>query len=87
MTEVATLASWLYVLYDGQLVLQGPPRTIFTQGDILRQWGLVEPPLSELLALLRKQGVVIPEEVFTLDEAFEALQKMRMHRQREKYHV
>jgi hypothetical protein len=38
----------------------------------------VEPPLSELLALLRDEGVAIPEEVLTLDEAFEVLQKVRM---------
>ncbi|GAC1378578.1 MAG: energy-coupling factor transporter ATPase [Ktedonobacteraceae bacterium] len=74
MAEVAALASWLYVLHNGQLVLHGPPRTIFTQNEALRKWGLVEPPLSELLTLLRKQGLDIPENVLTLDEAFTALQ-------------
>ncbi len=74
MTEVATLTSWLYVLYNGKLVLQGPPRTVFTQHDALHQWGLAEPPLSELLSLLRQQGLDISEDVFTLDEAFAVLQ-------------
>jgi len=76
MTEVATLANWLYVLHDGRLVMQGPPRSVFAQGDALRTWGLAEPPLSELLSLLRKQGLPIPAEVFTLDEAFAALQNI-----------
>ncbi len=75
MTEVAALANWLCVLHNGRLVMQGMPRTVFAQGGTLRAWGLAEPPLSELLMLLRKQGMDIPEETLTLDEAFTALQK------------
>ncbi len=75
MTEVAALANWLCVLHNGRLVMQGMPRTVFAQGGALRAWGLAEPPLSELLMLLRKQGLDIPEETLTLDEAFAALQK------------
>jgi len=75
MTEVAALANWLCVLHNGRLVMQGMPRTVFAQGGALRAWGLAEPPLSELLMLLRKQGLAIPEETLTLDEAFTALQE------------
>ena len=75
MTEVAALANWLCVLHNGRLVMQGMPRTVFAQGGALHSWGLAEPPLSELLMLLRKQGMDIPEETLTLDEAFAALQK------------
>jgi len=75
MTEVAALANWLCVLHNGRMVMQGLPRTVFAQGSALRAWGLAEPPLSELLMLLRKQGLDIPEETLTLDEAFAALQK------------
>jgi energy-coupling factor transport system ATP-binding protein len=70
MTEVAALADHLFVLYDGRLVLQGTPRSIFTESDRLRQCGLVAPPLGELLSLLRVQGLAVPPEIFTLDEAF-----------------
>jgi energy-coupling factor transport system ATP-binding protein len=70
MTEVATLADTLFVLSKGQLVMQGSPRTIFTQGEQLRKWGLAVPPLSELLSLLRQQGMAVPADIFTLEEAF-----------------
>ena len=73
MAEVATLADELIVLHNGQLVMHGTPRTIFAQGDLLRKWGLMPPPLSELLAQLRKAGLAIPEDVFTLEEAFKCL--------------
>jgi len=74
MAEVATLADWLIVLHNGHLVMQGTPRSIFAQGDLLRKWGLMPPPLSELLTELRKEGLTIPQEVFTLEEAYAVLQ-------------
>lgn len=73
MAEVASLAEWLFVLHEGHLVLQGSPRAVFSQPEVLRQWGLAAPPLSELLLLLRKQGVALPQETFTLDEVVAAL--------------
>lgn len=70
MTEVAALADLLYVLNDGRLVMQGEPRAIFAQADALRTYGLAAPPLSELLALLRRRGIHLPADIFTFDEAF-----------------
>ncbi|HKV01160.1 MAG TPA: energy-coupling factor transporter ATPase [Ktedonobacteraceae bacterium] len=75
MAEVATLADWLFVLHNGHLVMQGTPRSVYAQGDTLRAWGLAAPPLSELLTLLRKQGLPIPSEIFTLEEAFSLLSR------------
>jgi energy-coupling factor transport system ATP-binding protein len=74
MAEVATLADRIFVLHNGQLVLQGTPRDIFANSEQLQAWGLAAPPLSEFLALLRQQGLSIPAQTFTLDEAFAALQ-------------
>ncbi len=70
MAEVASLADQLFVLHEGRLVLQGTPRSIFTESAHLRQCGLVSPPLGELLSLLRARGLAIPAETFTLEEAF-----------------
>lgn len=73
MTEVAAMVDWVFVLHDGQLVMQGTPRSVFAGGEQLRTWGLAVPPLSQLLMLLRKQGVAIPEGTLTIDEAFACL--------------
>jgi len=77
MNEVAMLADMLFVLHNGQLVMHETPRSLFAQGEQLYQWGLVPPPLSELLTLLRKQGMAIPEDTLTLDEAFNVLKDKR----------
>ena len=80
MAEVAELAEWVIVLHAGRLVLQGTPRALFAQADRLHECGLAPPPLAELLALLRGRGLAIPDDVFTLDEAFAALQRRRRTR-------
>ena len=73
MTEVAELADTIFVMYNARLVLQGTPRTIFSQGEKLREYGLAAPALSTLLAELRQHGMTIPENTFTIDEAFTLL--------------
>ncbi len=70
MAEVATLADRLYVLHEGRLVLQGPPRSIFTAEHALDQYGLALPPLYELLAHLRARGIAVPSTIETIDGAF-----------------
>jgi energy-coupling factor transport system ATP-binding protein len=71
MSEVATMADWLYVLYQGRLVMQGTPRDVFGQGDQLNKWGLVVPSLHELLATLRRNGMSVPRGILTVEEAFD----------------
>jgi energy-coupling factor transport system ATP-binding protein len=70
MAEVAALADKVFVLHQGQLVMQGTPRTVFARSEQLNRWGLTVPPLAELLTLLRKRGMTIPEKILTVDEAF-----------------
>ncbi len=73
MAEVAALAERVWVLHEGRLALEGPPRQVFAQVERLRACGLAAPPLSELLALLRAQGLPIPAEALTIEEALAAL--------------
>jgi len=80
MTEVASLADRLFVMYEGRLVMEGTPRTVFAQGERLREWKLAPPPLSELLSRLRQRGLVISPDTFTLDEAFAVLQHVERKR-------
>ncbi len=77
MAEVAALADRLFVLHDGRLVMQGEPRSVFARGEELRAWGLAAPPLNELIALLHRGGMALPDDVSTLDEAYNAIVAMR----------
>jgi energy-coupling factor transport system ATP-binding protein len=77
MSEVAKMADWVFVLYQGRLMAQGTPRHIFTQEDRLREWGLSVPPLQELLSHLRQQGVPVPWDLLTVDEVFAFMQEQK----------
>jgi energy-coupling factor transport system ATP-binding protein len=81
MAEVAALADQLFVLHAGRLVLSGAPRTVFAEAEQLRTWGLAAPPLRELLTQLTREGLDLPPDVLTLDEAFAALQTAAAQRQ------
>jgi energy-coupling factor transport system ATP-binding protein len=73
MGEVAMLAERALVLYQGRLVLDGRPRDLFKQASLLTELGLDVPALSQIGALLRKQGFAIPTEALTLDELSQAI--------------
>ncbi|GCE21070.1 energy-coupling factor transporter ATPase [Dictyobacter kobayashii] len=84
MSEVASMANWLYVLHQGHLVMQGTPRQVFAQSEQLQNWDLAVPPLHALLADLRRQGIALPTDILTVDEAFAFLQA---HRQKSSFRV
>jgi energy-coupling factor transport system ATP-binding protein len=74
MAEVAALADQVFVLHAGRLALAGTPREVFAQAERLREWGLVAPPLSQLVAALRRHGLAVPADALTLDDVFAAVQ-------------
>jgi energy-coupling factor transport system ATP-binding protein len=74
MAEVAALADQVFVLHAGRLALAGTPREVFAQAERLREWDLVAPPLSQLVAALRRHGLAVPADALTLDDVFAAVQ-------------
>ena len=73
MSEVAALADRILVLHQGRLALEGSPRDLFHQAYLLAEWGLDLPPLSQMVALLRKHRFPIPEEALSLDDVAQAI--------------
>ena len=48
------------VMGEGQVVLDGPPRTVFAQGDALRACRLDLPPVVAMGEMLQKGGMKLP---------------------------
>ncbi|MDK2821179.1 MAG: energy-coupling factor transport system ATP-binding protein [Clostridia bacterium] len=69
MAEVATMAQQVIVLYQGKIALKGPPRDIFYQEELLRKYGLLPPPLTQLMLALKRFGASVSVNVLTLEEA------------------
>lgn len=58
--DEAVRADKVFVIDDGDLVMQGTPKEIFSQVETLQKYGLDVPQVTEVAYLLRKEGVDLP---------------------------
>lgn len=75
--EEAVRADRLIVMDHGKIVLEGKPREVFSQVDVLKRYGLDVPPMTELAYRLRKKGIHVPEDILTTKEMVDALCQLK----------
>lgn len=66
--EEAVTADRVIVMEDGDIVLEGTPREVFSQVAKLKALGLDVPQVTDLAFELRKEGIELPEDILTVDE-------------------
>ncbi|TFZ41846.1 energy-coupling factor transporter ATPase [Soehngenia longivitae] len=71
--DEAVMADRVMVLNEGENVLMGTPREIFTQVETLKKLGLDVPQVTELAYELRKEGFDIRKDCIIIEELVEAL--------------
>ena len=71
--EEAVLANRVIVMNDGDIVMQGTPREIFTHVEMLRELHLDVPPVTEIAVRLHEKYPFIPRDVLTIDEMVNVL--------------
>ena len=69
MADIAKLSDKILVMDSGKLILQGSPREVFAQREILKGVGLDLPPVTEFTEMLRDRGIGIGETILSLDVA------------------
>jgi energy-coupling factor transport system ATP-binding protein len=67
MNEVID-ADRVFVMDEGKLVMEGTPKEIFSQVDLLKKYRLDVPQVTELAYELKKEGVPLPEGILTVEE-------------------
>ena len=75
MEEVVD-ADHVYVMDAGKVVMQGTPRSIFSQVERLKEYRLDVPQITLLAYELKKAGLNIPDGILTREELTEALKKL-----------
>ena len=75
MEEVVD-ADHVYVMDAGKVVMQGTPRSIFSQVERLKEYRLDVPQITLLAYQLIKAGLDIPDGILTREELTEALKKL-----------
>ena len=71
--EEAAQADRILVMIQGELVMDGTPREIFSDVDRLKELGLDVPVASEVAHDLRAAGLPLREDIITDEELGEAL--------------
>lgn len=71
--DEAVLADRVMVLNEGENVLMGTPREIFSQVEKLKELGLDVPQVTELAYELGKEGFDIRKDCITIEELVESL--------------
>lgn len=69
----AVIADRVVVINEGKIVLDGTPKEVFSQVDLIRAYGLDVPQVTELAFMLKNNGVNISSEILTIDELVNAL--------------
>ncbi len=69
--EEAALADRVAVIDNSRLLLEGTPKEVFRQENLLRSVGLDIPQITQLAREMKKSGVGVDDSVLTLDEFVE----------------
>lgn len=75
--DEAVRADKVFVIDDGDLVMQGTPKEIFLQVETLQKYGLDVPQVTEVAYLLRKEGVDLPADILTIEEMVGAICQLK----------
>jgi len=71
--EEAVEADRIIVLENGNIVMEGTPREIFSQVDKVKSLGLDVPQVTELVYELRKEGINLKPDILSIEELVELL--------------
>ncbi|NLK91349.1 MAG: energy-coupling factor transporter ATPase [Clostridiales bacterium] len=66
--EEAVNADRVIVMEDGQIVLEGTPKEVFSNVEQLKEFGLDVPQITDLTNELIKEGIDLPKDILTVDE-------------------
>lgn len=69
--EEAVLADRVAVIDNSRLLLEGTPKEVFKQEDLLRSVGLDIPQITTIAREMKKSGVKVDDSVLTLNEFVE----------------
>lgn len=69
MEDVGNLAERIIVMNRGKVAIQGKPKDVFKEIDVLEQIGLGAPQVTYLMRELKRRGFNVSDEVFTVEQA------------------
>lgn len=75
--DEAVQADKVFIIDDGNIVLEGTPKEVFPQVETLKSYGLDVPQVTEAAYELKKMGIMIPEDILTVEEMVGAICQLK----------
>ncbi|WP_338597135.1 energy-coupling factor transporter ATPase [Clostridium baratii] len=75
--DEAAQADRIVVMDEGKLILEGNPRDVFSQVELMKKIGLDVPQVTELSYELRKEGIDLDSKIINVDEMVDALCQLK----------
>ena len=75
MDEV-TNADRVILIDNGRIIMEGTPKEIFTKSTELKEAGLEQPQITTLVNELIQEGIDLPRDIITVEEAFEHIKPL-----------
>jgi energy-coupling factor transport system ATP-binding protein len=75
--EEAVAADKIFVMDSGKVIVEGKPREVFQNVEIMKNLGLDVPQMTELAYELNKSGVNIKSDILTIDEMVRELCQLK----------
>jgi len=66
--DEAVEADRIIVMEEGEIVMEGTPKEVFSQVEKVKSLGLDVPQVTELAYKLRSEGVNVPQDILTVEE-------------------
>ncbi len=76
MEDVAKYADRIVVMNNGHVALTGTPKEVFSHVSELEEMGLAAPQTSYVMKGLKDNGLNVPQDVYTVDEATDVLYEL-----------
>lgn len=73
MEDIANTVQKVMVMEKGEIVCFDEVSKVFSKGEMLKSIGLNIPQISEVVGRLKKDNLPINDEIFTVDDALEAI--------------
>jgi energy-coupling factor transport system ATP-binding protein len=77
MEDMAQFTDKLLVMNKGGLAMFDKTENVFKEGDALREIGLNVPIVTRVFDELKKLGISVPDDVFTVERAVEVLKGIK----------
>ncbi|HHT92107.1 MAG TPA: energy-coupling factor transporter ATPase [Clostridiaceae bacterium] len=75
MDEV-TNADRVLLIDNGRIIMEGTPKEIFIRSEELKEAGLEQPQITTLVNELADEGIDLPRDIITVDEALEHIKPL-----------